>query len=63
MVLHALECQNDERAIAIADSALNRELVTLDELREATRDLPRRYGRAIARADREVSRARRRSSG
>lgn len=49
--LHALECQNDEQAIAIADSALNRGLVTLDELREATRDLPRRYARAAARAD------------
>ncbi|MGX5682153.1 hypothetical protein [Schumannella luteola] len=50
-LIHALECQPDEYAIVLLDSAMQRGLVTRRELEIAFRDLPDRYRRALARSD------------
>jgi very-short-patch-repair endonuclease len=46
-LIDAIECQPEECAIAMMDSALNQGRVTLSQLRVAARDLPGRYLRAI----------------
>ena len=51
MLIDAIECQPEEYAIAIIDSALNKKMVRMGELRLAFADLPRRYRRALAKSD------------
>jgi hypothetical protein len=50
-LLGALECQPEERALVMIDSALNKRLVTREQLRRAARGMPKRVIVAIARAD------------
>jgi very-short-patch-repair endonuclease len=47
----AVQCQSEEYAVVVIDSALNKGLVTLRELEDAFGRLPRRYLRALNRAD------------
>lgn len=53
-LLHALECQPEEHAVAMMDSALERGLVQHGELTALAALLPRRYRRAVAAADRRA---------
>jgi very-short-patch-repair endonuclease len=50
-LVHAVECQPEERAIAILDSALNMGMVGHRTLEARFSALPRRYRRALAKAD------------
>lgn len=50
-LMHAIECQTEERAIVMIDSALNSRLVTLPQLRRAASSMPSRYSRALAKCD------------
>jgi len=47
----AVQCQPEEYAVVVIDSALNSGLVTMRELEAAFTRLPRRYTRALRRAD------------
>jgi very-short-patch-repair endonuclease len=47
----AVQCQSEEYAVVVIDSALNKGLVTLRELEVGFARLPRRYMRALDRAD------------
>ncbi|WP_139368562.1 hypothetical protein [Agreia bicolorata] len=47
----AVQCQPEEYAVVVIDSALNKGLVTLRQLEAAFERLPRRYARALRRAD------------
>ena len=47
----AVQCQPEEYAVVVIDSALNKGLVTMRELEAAFTRLPRRYARALRRAD------------
>jgi very-short-patch-repair endonuclease len=51
VLVHAVECQSEERAIAIMDSALNLGMISLAELARRFSRLPRRYRRALAKVD------------
>ena len=50
-LIDAIHCQTEERAVIMIDSALNKELVTMEQLVEAVAPLPRRYRRAVSKAD------------
>ena len=50
-LIDAVQCQPEEYAVVVIDSALNRGLVTLRQLEAAFEQLPRRYARALGRAD------------
>lgn len=50
-LIDAVQCQPEEYAVVVIDSALNRGLVTLRQLEAAFERLPRRYTRALGRAD------------
>ena len=50
-LIDVIDCQPEEHAIAVVDSALNLGLVTRYELEAAVRLLPRRFRRAVERAD------------
>ena len=50
-LIHAIECQSEELAIVMIDSALNKGLVTVAQLRRAALLRSLRYARAIARCD------------
>jgi very-short-patch-repair endonuclease len=47
----AVQCQPEEYAVIVIDSALNKGLVSLRQLGTAFARLPRRYARALSRAD------------
>ena len=47
----AVQCQPEEYAVVVIDSALNSGLISLRELKAAFTRLPRRYARALRRAD------------
>jgi very-short-patch-repair endonuclease len=50
-LVDAVQCQSEEYAVVVIDSALNKGLVTLRELEAAFARLPRRYARALSRVD------------
>jgi very-short-patch-repair endonuclease len=50
-LLHAVDCQSEEAAVALIDSALNSRRVSLRQLRAAVRKLPARYSRAVELSD------------
>ena len=50
-LIDAVQCQPEAYAVVVIDSALNHGLVTLRQLESAFARLPRRYARALSRAD------------
>jgi hypothetical protein len=50
-VMDAVQCQWEERAVVVIDSALNAGLVSRRQLEQAFEHAPRRYARALGRAD------------
>ncbi|MGV8882727.1 MAG: type IV toxin-antitoxin system AbiEi family antitoxin domain-containing protein [Rhodoglobus sp.] len=50
-LINAIECQPEENAVILLDSALNKRLVTMEQLVDAVASLPRRYRRAVSKAD------------
>lgn len=50
-LIDTVQCQPEEYAVVVIDSALNQGLVTLRQLESAFARLPRRYIRALSRAD------------
>lgn len=50
-LMDAVQCQTEERAVVVIDSALNAGLVSLRQLDQAFAHAPRRYARALSRAD------------
>lgn len=51
VLVHAMECQSEERALVMIDSAVNSGCVTLTALRAAVRYLPMRYSAVLDRGD------------
>ena len=51
ILIDAISCQPEENAVILIDSALNKKLVTIAQLNDAVAHLPRRYRRAVSRAD------------
>jgi very-short-patch-repair endonuclease len=49
--MHAIECQSEERAIVMIDSALNSRQVTRSQLRRAASSMPSRYAATLAKCD------------
>jgi very-short-patch-repair endonuclease len=50
-LIDTVQCQPEDYAVVVIDSALNKGLVTLRQLEAAFERLPRRYARALGRAD------------
>jgi very-short-patch-repair endonuclease len=50
-LMHAIECQSEERAIVMIDSALNSRQVTRSQLRRAASSMPSRYAATLAKCD------------
>jgi very-short-patch-repair endonuclease len=50
-LLHAIDCQTEEAAIVMIDSALNSRKMSLARLRAAARQLPARYARVLDSCD------------
>lgn len=50
-LLHAIDCQTEEAAVVMIDSALNKRRVSMAQLRSAARQLPARYSRVLELCD------------
>lgn len=50
-LIHAIQCQSEERALVLLDSALNQRLVTMNELQRAVSSLSARYRTILAKCD------------
>lgn len=50
-LLHAIDCQTEEAAAVMIDSALNKRRVSIAQLRSAARQLPARYSRVLELCD------------
>ena len=51
VLVHSIECQTLEHAVILIDSAIDKRLVTLEDLHAAFAHLPRKYRRALAKAE------------